>query len=112
MVEVVATRTVVATGVTTTETRLYISSRQGNATDFQKYVRRHWGVENRLHWVLDVVFGEDRSRKRARNAATNCAVVRKFALNMLRARPENMSLNRKRNHCALSDEYREKCLGF
>ena len=112
VVEVVATRTVVATGVTTTETRLYISSRQGNATDFQKYVRRHWGIENRLHWVLDVVFGEDRSRKRARNAAANCAVVRKFALNLLRARPENMSLNRKRNHCALSDEYREKCLGF
>ena len=116
VVEVVATRTVVATGVTTTETRLYVSSRQGHAIDFQKYVRRHWGIENRLHWVLDVVFGEDRSRKRARNAAANaaanCAVVRKFALNLLRARPENMSLNRKRNHCALSDEYREKCLGF
>lgn len=112
VVEVVATRTVVATGVTTTETRLSVSSRQGHAIDFQKYVRRHWGIENRLHWVLDVVFGEDRSRKRARNAAANCAVVRKFALNLLRARPENMSLNRKRNHCALSDEYREKCLGF
>ena len=112
VVEVVATRTVVATGVTTTETRLYVSSRQGSAADFQGYVRRHWGIENRLHWVLDVVFGEDRSRKRARNAAANCAVVRKFALNLLRARPENMSLNRKRNHCALSDEYREKCLGF
>ena len=112
VVEVVATRTVVATGVTTTETRLYVSSRQGSAADFQGYVRRHGGIENRLHWVLDVVFGEDRSRKRARNAAANCAVVRKFALNLLRARPENMSLNRKRNHCALSDEYREKCLGF
>ena len=112
VVEAVAARTVVATGVTTTETRLYVSSRQGSAADFQGYVRRHWGIENRLHWVLDVVFGEDRSRKRARNAAANCAVVRKFALNLLRTRPENMSMNRKRNHCALSDEYREKCLGF
>jgi predicted transposase YbfD/YdcC len=112
LIEVVATRTVSATGVTTTETRHYLSSRQASAADFQGYVRRHWGIENRLHWVLDVVFGEDHSRKRAGHVAANCAIIRKFVLNLLRAQPESKSLNRKRNLCALSDEYRQKCLGF
>jgi len=112
LVEVVATRTVSATGVTTTETRHYLSSRQASAAAFQGYVRRHWSIENRLHWVLDVVFGEDHSRKRAGHVAANCAIIRKFVLNLLRAQPESKSLNRKRNLCALSDEYRQKCLGF
>jgi len=112
LVEVVATRTVGTTGITQTETRHYLSSHHGTAADFQGYVRRHWSIENRLHWVLDVVFGEDHSRKRAGHAAANCAVVRKFVLNLLRTQPENKSLSRKRNGCALSDEYREKCLGF
>lgn len=112
LVEVVATRTLATTGLVQTETRHYLSSHHGTAADFQGYVRRHWGIENRLHWVLDVVFGEDACRKRAGHAAANCAVVRKFVLNLLRTQPENKSLNRKRNLCALSDEYREKCLGF
>ena len=43
---------------------------------------------------------------------SKCAIIRKFVLNLLRAQPEAKSLNRKRNLCALSDEYREKCLGF
>ena len=112
LVQVVATRTVTATGLVQTETRHYLSSHSGTAADFQGYVRRHWGIENRLHWVLDVVFGEDACRKRAGHAAANCAVVRKFVLNLLRTQPQTKSLNRKRNLCALSDEYREKCLGF
>ena len=112
LVEVVATRTGAATGVTTTETRHYLSSRQASAAAFQGYVRRHWSIENRLHWVLDVVFGEDHSRKRAGHVAANCAIIRKFVLNLLRAQPEGKSLNRKRNLCALSDEYRQTCLGF
>ena len=60
--------------------------------------------------MLDVVFGEDQRRKRTGHAATNCAVVRKFVLNLLRTQPKNKS--RKRNGYALSDEYREKCRGF
>lgn len=112
LVEVRATRTAVGGGPTQTDTRYYLSSRQASAAAFQGYVRRHWGVENRLHWVLDVVFGEDACRKRAGHAATNCAVVRKFVLNLLQRQPEKISLNRKMNRCALSDEYRAKCLGF
>ena len=87
--ERVETRTVSATGVTTAETRHYLSSRQASATAFQGYVRRHWSIENRLHWVLDVVFGEDHSRKRIGHVAANCAIVRKFVLNLLRAQPES-----------------------
>jgi len=112
LVEVRAMRTVISTGHTQSETRHYLSSRQATCLDFQGYVRRHWGIENRLHWVLDVVFGEDACRKRAGHAAANCAVVRKFVLNLLQTQPEKISLNRKMNCCALSDEYREKCLGF
>ena len=104
----VATRTVGTPGITQTETRHYLSIHYGTAADFQGYVRRYWSIENRLHWVSNVVFGEDHGRKRAGHAAANCAVVRKFVLNLLRTQPENKSLSRKRNGCALSDEYREK----
>ena len=112
LVEVVATGTTAATGVTTTETRHYLSSRQASAAAFQGYARRHWNIENRLHWVLDAVFGEDHSRKRAGHVAAYCAIIRKFVLHLLRAQPEGKSLNRKRNLCALSGEYRQTCLGF
>ena len=67
----------------TVETRWYISSLDSKA-DFIRYIRGHWGVENSLHWVLDMSFGEDRQRKRAGMAAENFALVRKFSLNILR----------------------------
>lgn len=104
----------------TTETRYYLSSlgpalgqaSSGLAQRLEALVRRHWSVENRLHWVLDVVMGEDQSRKRAGHAAANYAVIRKFSLNLLRAMPETISLARKQNHCAISDDYRHRCLQF
>ena len=112
LIEVVATRTVSATDVTTTETRHYRSSRQASAADFQACVRWYGSIENRLHWVLDVVFDEDRHHKRAGHLAANCAIIRKFVLNLLRAQPVSKTLSRKRNRCALSNEYRQKCLEF
>ena len=54
-----------------------------SATAFSEAVRRHWGIENQLHWVLDVVFREDLSRIRAGGAAQNMAVLRHIALNLL-----------------------------
>ena len=109
-VEVSATRTTVATGLVQTETRYYLSSLAAEATDFQLLIRRHWGIENRLHWVLDVVCREDQCRKRTQQAAANFALIRKSVLNLLRAIPDKISLQRKRNTCALSDEYRQRCL--
>jgi predicted transposase YbfD/YdcC len=64
--------------------RYYISSAALEAPRCAAAVRSHWGIENSLHWVLDVVFGEDRSRLRTGNGANNMAVVRHFAINAVR----------------------------
>lgn len=69
------------------ETRYYVLSRVLSAKAFGAAVRSHWGIENRLHWVLDMTFGEDRSRIRARHAAENLAVLRHMALNLMRRVP-------------------------
>jgi predicted transposase YbfD/YdcC len=65
-------------------TRYYISSLMNNATEYQKNIRSHWGIENKLHWTLDVSFSEDSSRKRNKNAAQNYSVLLKIALNLLK----------------------------
>ena len=86
------------------ETRWYISSLDSKA-DFIRYIRGHWGVENSLHWVLDMSFGEDRQRKRAGMAAENFALVRKFSLNILRRDKGKGSLVTKRLKAGWSIDY-------
>jgi predicted transposase YbfD/YdcC len=66
--------------------------------------RAHWAIENGLHWTLDVVFREDGSQVRTKNAAANLSLARKTALNLLRASPLKMSLRRKRSACARRPE--------
>jgi predicted transposase YbfD/YdcC len=70
------------------ETRYYISSAPLTAARAAEAVRGHWGIENQLHWVLDVVFKDDQSRLRKGHGAKNMAVVRHFALNLIRAAPD------------------------
>jgi len=70
------------------ETRYYISSAVLTAQKAADAVRGHWGIENRLHWVLDVTFAEDQSRLRKGHGATNMAIVRHFAINLIRHAPE------------------------
>ncbi len=72
--------------VTSHEVRYFISSLPGdNAEKFADAVRSHWGIENSLHWVLDVAFREDESRVRKDNAPENMAMMRHVALNLLKA---------------------------
>lgn len=71
-------------GDTQRETVFYISSTSASARNHLLYSREHWVIENKLHWVLDVVFNEDSSTLDPRNAAQNMAVVRKLVINMIR----------------------------
>jgi predicted transposase YbfD/YdcC len=81
----------------TNETRLYISSLNDEAEAFNKYIRMHWGVENSLHWTLDMTFREDEQRKRDKNSAQNFAIVRKIVLNLLKQEDsKKLSLRTKR----------------
>ncbi len=81
---------------TTEEIRNYICSRRVSATEALAAVRSHWGIENSLHWVLDVSFREDDCRVRAGNAAENFAVIRHYALNLLKATKGKRSLRGQR----------------
>jgi predicted transposase YbfD/YdcC len=103
-----ATRTV--GGKTSIEQRLYLSSLSPDAEQFARAVRKHWGIENQLHWSLDVTFREDQSRLRTGHGAENFAVLRHIALNLLRQEPSTKSLPRKRLACALNPDYLLKVL--
>jgi len=71
-------------GQRTMERRYYLASLPLGVETFARAVRGHWGVENKLHWVLDVCFREDQSRARAGYAAENLATLRRLALNLLK----------------------------
>lgn len=77
-------RFIKSTGKQETAIRYYISSKTASADYFQQNIRSHWAIENKLHWMLDVVFHEDINRKRAGNAAQNFSLVNKIALTLLR----------------------------
>jgi predicted transposase YbfD/YdcC len=79
---VVRTRTV--NGVTSEEIVYYLSSLPAKVKAFAKAVRAHWGIENRLHWSLDVTFAEDRSRVRKDHSPVNLAMLRRLVLSILK----------------------------
>lgn len=81
---------------TTTERRYYLTSLDGGVERFAQASRDHWGIENRLHWSLDVVFREDDSRIRNDHAPENMTLIRKIALNLLTKETSKGSKKRKR----------------
>lgn len=90
----------------TTEVRYYISSLKAGANTFNHAVRMHWGIENSLHWVLDLAFREDDCRKRNDNSAQNFALIRKFALNLLkRDSNKRMGIKNKRLKAGWNQEF-------
>lgn len=100
-------------GKSSLERRYYLSSLPLNAERFARAVRGHWGVENALHWSLDVTFREDDSRARTRNAAQNLATLRRIALNLIKKEPSKRdSLRGKRYMAALNPKFLERLLGI
>lgn len=91
-------------GKQTIETRLFITSREAKVRHFAESVRGHWGIENSLHWVLDVTFNEDLSRIRKDQGADNFALLRRFAITILKQDKSKGSIRRKRKRAAWNDE--------
>jgi predicted transposase YbfD/YdcC len=90
----------------TVEERYYLLSGRLSASSFGDAVRSHWGIENRVHWVLDVSFHEDQSRIRAGHAAENFAVLRQIALNLLQQQQtKRVSLKGKRKKAGWDTDY-------
>ena len=91
---------------TTREVRFYISSLESDAQILAHAVRSHWGIENSLHWVLDVTFNEDASRIRKSNSPLNFTILRRLALNLLsRDKTVRGSIAMKRYRAALDNNY-------
>jgi predicted transposase YbfD/YdcC len=85
--------------------RYYLLSKYIPAKRLLEIVRTHWGIENRLHWVLDVVFDEDGNRTRKDNGPENLAVLRKFAINIIRAHPARISMRQKVKRAGWDDAF-------
>lgn len=112
IVQIETARIIIANGTVGREIRYYISSLDLPANQIAAYVRGHWGIENQLHYMLDVFWGEDYSRKQTANAATNFGSILRIAHNLVKSYPETISVKRKLKKADRSDEYREKILRF
>ena len=91
--------------------RYFVLSKPISAKRLLQTVRSHWGIENRLHWVLDVVFGEDASRARKDNSPENLAILRRLALNIIRCHPARTSMRQKVKRAGWDDSFLLDVLG-
>jgi predicted transposase YbfD/YdcC len=93
------------------ETRYFVSSATLSAARAAEAVRSHWAIENSLHWVLDVTFGDDQSRLRTGHGARNMAIARHFAINLVRAVKDARSIRLRRKCATWNPEYLATILG-
>jgi len=92
-------------GKTRQETRFYISSLVAEAEFMAAAIRDHWGIENSLHWVMDMVFHDDQCRIRKKNAPANFATIKHVASNLLRLSKGKNSMRQKRHLAAWNEDY-------
>ncbi len=97
-------------GETTTEVRYFIGSKRASAKYYGTALRNHWGIENSLHWQLDVTFAEDDNRVTKRHAAENLALLRRLTLSLLQAHPAKLSIAKKRFAAALDPDFLDEIL--
>jgi hypothetical protein len=97
-------------GTVERERRHYLSSARLDAETFTRTVRAHWGIENRLHWTLDVVFRDDLARLRTGHGPENMAVVKHMALNLLSQAKPTISLKNGRELAAWNTDYLNQLL--
>lgn len=112
IIKIESERYMKATKETQKETRYYISSLSADAVLINKSVRNHWSIENKLHWMLDVSFKEDASRKRKDNSTHNYGMICKIALNMVKMQDGKGSFKKRRFKALLNDAEREKLMGL
>lgn len=98
-------RTDKKSGKAAAETRFYISSLPAKACELLGATRAHWSIENNLHWMLDVVFGEDLCQTAKKNAALNLGVVRKMALGLIKRQPARMPIKRKIKKASCNNDF-------
>ena len=107
------TRTYTEKGEEKSEVRYFISSLPPEVKKIARAIRGHWGIENGLHWVLDMYFAEDRNRARQGNAAANLGLLRRWVLSLLQRNASiSGSIEKKRLQAAWNDAVREKLLGL
>lgn len=95
-----------------TEWRYYISSRELPAAEFSQIIQQHWHIENRCHWVLDVIFDEDACRVRRDHGPENLALLRRISLNLIRTDTSKGSIKLKRHRAAWNDDFLAQLLGL
>jgi predicted transposase YbfD/YdcC len=100
-------------GSSTSERRYYISNLASNAKVIGDSIRSHWGIENSLHWVMDVTFHEDYARNRKDHSAANMSTMRRFALNLIKQEKNTKgSIKGKRKRAGWNDNYLLKLIGL
>lgn len=98
--------------VTSSQTRYYISSEEKSSVFYNAAIRGHWGIENHLHWHLDITFNEDANRSRTGNAPQNLNIFRKMALQRIARMKDKLSLKKRRFRASMNVQYLQKVLGL